>query len=167
MEKSSCWFKLNSPSLLPVPPPLRTMVHAGACLALLPCWAYIGASHLIWFELPVLALVLIPWNVPFDLVSWGASSRRYAPTPLLGLHGQRTAIVTWSGACSLPVARSAHVIARVQRAQVLWWPAPAAPCQVPRGLAQFTSVLPCPRSRRCWFVTTPPLGCWDGPLSPA
>lgn len=45
------------------------MVRTGACLALLPCWAYIGASQLIWFELPVLDLVLITWNVPFDLVS--------------------------------------------------------------------------------------------------
>lgn len=117
-----------------------------------PCWACTGALGLICFVIPVLDVVLITRNRRVDPVAWGTSSRCWAPAPLLSLHGQTAETVTQSGAHRLSVIQLAQVMARMQRTQLLWGPAAAAPCQAPRGIVQLLSVLPRPRSR-CFVFT--------------
>lgn len=77
MKNSCCWFRLNAPPLLPVPLSPKAMVlrstvpRAGACLALLaplPCWAHIGASAPLCFELHILDLVLVTWIYLLNLL---------------------------------------------------------------------------------------------------
>lgn len=129
MKKSSCWFKLNIPSLLLLPLPLRTTAHTGGCLGLLGLhWS--SRSNLFWSSCPGCSFNHLEYTY------WSYGMRHITQvlrTYPVALPARLNECDPWSGGYRLSVLQLAQVMAR--RTKVLWGPATAAPCQVPRGLS--------------------------------
>lgn len=111
MKKSSCWFKLNIPSLLLLPLPLRTTAHTGGCLGLLGLhWS--SRSNLFWSSCPGCSfnhLEYTYWSYGMRHITQVLRTYPVAPPARLN------ECDPWSGGYRLSVLQLAQVMEEGQR----------------------------------------------------